>query len=192
MIDLQATPGVRRVVGIFGKAGSGKSLALRSLVLRWPRPCIIVDVLHELERRPGDALLRPGRTSHLWGIVNAAAHWAWRRGNCCLVVDELDAVVRPGGLIPPALKDLMAYGRHPSVDVVYAVRRPPDVPVRVTAQATDLLFFAADAPQDLDYFKQRGVLPDVLRGLPPHGFVHQSQGSALHIHTSPWATCEGV
>ena len=180
-----------RVDIIYGKRGQGKSVLLRRLQLTHPRPAVVIDVLWELTRRPQDVLLRPKSRGALWDVVELACQWSAKVRDRVLVIDECDAVIRPGGLMPPALSDAMSYGRHFGLDLILAVRRPPDLPLKIAAQASDLWVFAQDVPRDRAYFRALGIDPALFEVLPEHAFIHKRASKLAHVHSCPWTACEG-
>lgn len=171
----------RFIVGVFGKAGSGKSYLIAELLDELPRPVFILDTQDEfnlgVQFDTGAELLdylvagRPN-VSGVY-VLNARTDGDFRtffeilstsEDPATIVVDEADLFCTPYN-IDPELSRIIKYGRHWQQNILYAARRPAEVNRNLTAQSDCLVSFKQTEPRDIAALKKSYVQADQLADL---------------------------
>jgi len=75
-------------------------------------------------------------------------------GDILFVIEEADIRCSPQ-FIPPAMDQLIRYGRHWNVSLVAVSRRPAEISRHFTAQADTIIAGQTYEPRDLDFFRAR-------------------------------------
>ena len=171
------TTRVRRneVVCVFGRKGSGKSYRIHRLIEQIPtsRRVMIWDPVSEYAGRAAeDPILHAQLFGDVHQMLQEAAKgglaqrvvmqaprgqfdvfctFCYRAGNMAVVVDEVNLFCKPGQC-PAPLLELLRIGRHASVDLIFAARRPAEVARDLTAQADRIEAYKTIEPNDLKWF----------------------------------------
>jgi Cdc6-like AAA superfamily ATPase len=176
----------RFIATVLGKAGSGKTYLIRSVFPRLPRPVFVLDTLNEFDMgvqfQTSDEIVdflmegRPNRSGvyvlntqtdedseALFSLV------ATMRVPCTLVVDEVDLFCNPHQ-INADLRDLIRYGRHWKVNLLFAARRAAEVNRNVTAQSDVLISFRQTETRDIQSLKLAYSEAERLPELQPDSF----------------------
>jgi len=179
-----------RVQVIVGRKGSGKSTLVAEIMASEPR-VICIDSMAEYDRLPGGRRMEvlEGTDACLDAIVEADERRSSFRLACrTLDVDEnLDllgvAYHCPGTMIvveesslycspqsfPREIAQLIRYGRHKQLDLVFVARRPAELHRDLTANADVLVTFQQQEPRDLEYLRAfYGDDVEDLPTLPPY------------------------
>ena len=135
-----------------GQTGSGKTYLSRSMLGAYigKRQVIILDSKHDsawsritgakycyslarVERckfpRVPVVVWRPsGEEANDYGAFDSLFSWVYRRGNTCLVIDEVSQVVQSAQTFGPGFGDVVTRGRVRGVTTLYGTQRPAYVP----------------------------------------------------------------
>lgn len=163
------------VICVFGRKGSGKSYRIHRMIEQIPtsQRVMIWDPVSEYAGRSSQD---PVQHAQLFGdmhemLTEAAkgglaqrvvmqaprAHfdlfckYAYRAGNMTVVVDEVNLFCSPAKC-PAPLLELLRIGRHASVDLIFAARRPAEVSRDLTAQSDEIIAFHTIEPNDIKWF----------------------------------------
>ena len=177
------------VLGIFGRRGTGKSCLARWWAKRHVS-LIVFDPLHEHQglgrvcrgrasfldslSRSGDRsriVFQPEVRSDESAILEVMPHVS----STCFLLDEVDRLCSPTTL-PETLHNLVHYGRHKGLSLIYCSRRPADVSRALTSQSDHVATFLTVEPRDLDYFRQSGFDRDLVLKLRGHDFYMWPEG----------------
>jgi hypothetical protein len=77
--------------------------------------------------------------------------FCYRAGNMTVIVDEVNLFCSPAKC-PAPLLELLRIGRHASVNLIFAARRPAEVARDLTAQADRIEAYRTIEPNDLKWF----------------------------------------
>lgn len=149
-----------------GMTGSGKSYAAKRVQRHFPRR-LICDAKGDWGREPGEQLVQAARDLGRakrpvirvclpscdvdeWDQV---CWWAWRQGNLCIVIDDLNLMLK-NGRMGPGLKACVTTGRGRGVTMIICTQRPAGVPVEVRSEANLYLMFSLQHPDDRDYMSK--------------------------------------
>jgi len=152
-----------RITGVFGIKGCGKTSLCKILTLRNDKPAAIIDYCGEYafpivktvagflkyfktEPRLSIRLVSHSDIERVLGILS-------RLERVLVVCDEVDAYASPH-YIPEGLAFIARYGRHRSIDLIYASRRPAEVPRLLTSQSDDLFAFLIREQRDIAYLSE--------------------------------------
>ncbi|MHB1567372.1 MAG: hypothetical protein ACYCXG_11795 [Acidiferrobacter sp.] len=166
----------REIVGIFGQAGHGKSTMIRHMIRPLPR-VLIVDVgledydgVMQVGSLPLAARLIDGKTRYRLSygdldrsdeecmddavaLTRAYADTLTGAGlPQMMVIDEADRYAPARGM-GRAIREAVARGRHWSLSIIYATRRPAEVNRLLTSQTTRFIVFRTREPGDLRYLR---------------------------------------
>lgn len=159
--------GTRRLVGIFGNSGTGKTLTLRAVMRGWSRRLCFdrsaelapdVDV-HAVARSRGEVLsylrgigedddfslaYQPGIMEPEFEAIECGflARLALAARNCVLTIDEASRSCR-NNLVDPAVVQVALEGRKRSVSMLLASQRPVhiDPDIRGEAYGSEVYLF---------------------------------------------------
>ena len=185
---------------VFGLRGSGKSWFVKSVLDTTPDH-LIYDPLKEHygynRIRPTDRTSIKELTTVIEGPVikgikvteDNKAMFPTRRGGETwkpelFVIDEANRYVmahpKP---MPPAVADLVDYGRHWAVSFGVVARRPVQFNSTLVELSDHVFFFHLPGKNDHQYLESLHVgLGDTVRNLPPYHFVGFSHGSEITVH----------
>lgn len=153
---------------VFGRRGSGKTNLIRTTFLPLLPRYLIWDINGEYGQHgvpfsdPVELIDRLARQGDQpFHFVYTPQHdverefaWllqgAWLTRSLCLVLDEIDMISTPTS-IPEALFRVLNLGRHRSIDIIAASRRPAQVPRLLTSQSDFVDCFNSQEPRDLTY-----------------------------------------
>lgn len=109
-----------------------------------------------------------------------------------LYVDEIDMLCSPNALMPvrssfwtkpenkhrtPVLSELVNFGRHQGVAMVFITRVPAQIHRKITANCDEMRVFRFSEPNVLSYFgSMNGHLPAMLPTLPAYSYALWQQG----------------
>jgi len=89
-----------------------------------------------------------------------------------VVVDELDFPANIGAArVPHDMAAIISYGRHASISLIAAARRPQDVPKLLVSQADYVLVGHQAGKRELEYLKEWGFDPEAISRLRVGEFV---------------------
>lgn len=208
--DARARDGAARVdratvrlndrVTIVGRAGSGKSVLLRSLIRRYSRAVLIDykgdDPLPDWHHSRGAAeFVRdfPARSTRVvaqQAPFEDSVEWfdrvcrhAFRIGAVAVGIDELPPELTVGGQKSPGLEVLYKQGRSRQVLPIGCVQRSYAIPLVMLSEATQLYVFQLLLPED------RKRIRDVIGEFPTprskHGFVYAQPGLGAAVECAP-------
>ena len=188
---------MRFIVGVFGKAGSGKSYLIQSIMDDLPRPVFIVDSQAEfntgVQFETADELLsfliegRPN-VSGIY-VLNSTTDLdfdtffrilATAQDPATVVIDEADLFCTPYN-INPDLARIIKYGRHWKQHIVYAARRPAEVNRNLTAQSDCLISFKQTEPRDIAALKKSYAEAEALAELDETNYECMILGRYEHL-----------
>jgi hypothetical protein len=93
-----------------------------------------------------------GELEHHFEAVTALALAYGKNGpGIIYAVDEIDKFCT-ASFVPPAMKDLINYGRHRKVSMICTSRRPAQVARELTSQCSEIRCFRTTEPRDIRYF----------------------------------------
>lgn len=174
------------IVCVFGRKGTGKTTYAANLtekLYQSGKTVIVVAPMggFKLHGSPEvdsvkqlEAVARSGRRSMLIipdmddDLPTKTFEFAYRAGNCVLVVDEVDTYFSHANP-DPWLRKIVRYGRHRGVSLIAICQRPANVQRDLTAMADELILFSMTENRDIEYLKARIGVQGVAQvtALPP-------------------------
>lgn len=165
-------------MALLGQSGSGKSLALRHLILDHERSLFWDPVREWRGRSTSDLatlerifLHRPFFRVAYWpddpdDEAEAFFDFALRQENFFLAVDEADTVAPNQGKLPRPIKKFALRSRHAGISWAVATQRPAELHRTFLSQASRIRAFRLVDPRDLEAVqKYFGKAADQLPGL---------------------------
>jgi hypothetical protein len=141
-------------------------------------------------RRNGRVIYQP-KAGDLGEHFRVVCSMAYIMERCVIAVDEMDKFCGPEWgpkNMPPILYDIVNYGRHHKVSLVYSSREPMRVARGVVSSSGEMRLFHFDEDDYVNYFRKRlgiRVTADVLRSLPKYQYLHwKNDGSAPTIENA--------
>lgn len=164
------------IIIVAGRKGCGKTYLTKKIVAGCRR-LIILDSLHEYDAglisitpdQVYEALKNPQyRVIYRpcddnvgdMPVIDWISYLAMDRRNMTLVIEEADRYTNDKYL-SEGLRQLVHYGRHYSVDMVFVTRMIQRIRSDVSAQADDILVFQMQGETSLKYLKGLSDIPDV-------------------------------
>lgn len=150
-----------RVIGIFGKRGSGKSVWLSEFI--WTQPRVLVyDVnadFNDLPEKPDIVSLalavRDEDSFHYRYVptepekdIEQFSRMCFLRGDVCVIFDEVH-LTAPLHSINPKMAELFRRGRHRGIKIAFATQRPAAVNKMLTSQMNQVIMFKMVDNRDL-------------------------------------------
>lgn len=187
------------IVCIYGPIKSGKSKLIERLIATSARRCLVIDYLGDLSDDPlvvppAHDLVELGAAGGRDGYraaIELGAQQCWNETGRVLVLDELDLAIYKGESLAYELSDyyrLLNAGRHRDCGTITGTRRPAAIPPDIRDIATDIFVFRPESDNDLKYFKEIGIPPEVLTSLPQYHYIHRCSGT-YHVHSGLWTPC---
>lgn len=188
---------MRFIVGVFGKAGSGKSHLIQSLMNDLPRPVFVLDTQNEFDEglqfeEAGvllDYLVQGQKNASGIYVLKATADedfdlffriLATGQDPATLVIDEADLFCTPYN-INEDFNRIIKYGRHWNQHILYAARRPAEVNRNLTAQSDCLISFKQTEPRDVAALKKSFSGAEDLADLDETKFEYMILGRSDHL-----------
>lgn len=100
--------------------------------------------------------------------IDLLINFAWKLGNCLLVLDEVDLY----GKNNSAIEFIYRYGRHRNIEIVAVSRRFYDLPVIIRALTDYFFIFRITEKRDLEYLSRYidNSRLEKIRSLPKYTF----------------------
>lgn len=179
------------LVCLFGKRGTGKTHLISAIVETLNGPVINFDFLGnypEVKGKHTDSVKDAAAWLMNWtteakekvltfkpaqveSAVDIICQAAWEKGNCTLLIDEVDMIQYK---LTPHFDYLIRYGRNRGVHMLVACRRPFEISRNITAGANAIYIFQTQEPRDVEYYSKSilGKNAQKLMTLPKyHGIV---------------------
>lgn len=152
----------RQVIAVLGGTGAGKSDLIKNKIIpHLEGRVFVLDPLGEynfgiISDGVGEfkySLSRPNSTEiyvlrpTAEGDEEFFFRFCYEAGNCWAIIDEVDMYAKPNS-IHPDLNKLARYGRHPSVSMIVAARRPSEIHPTLRAQSDCIISFLQREPRD--------------------------------------------
>ena len=146
-----------------GRKGCGKSTLTANLTKEYSR-VIVVDTLNEyknfIEVNVGDLnyfmknekfrlKIIPSNADHFDMIIMELCEYS----DYLLVVDEI-GFWQDAASIPESFLNLVRFGRHNKIDMLFVSRRPSEFNRMVTSQGDEFYLFNTREPRDLEYLSK--------------------------------------
>lgn len=159
------------LVCLFGKRGTGKTFLIETVLQDLKGPVINFDFLGNFpdvkgvhtesvktaaswlmnwtsETKEKMLVLKP---SQVESAVDIMCQAAWEKGNCTLVIDEVDMI---NYTKTPHFDYLIRYGRNRGVHLLVACRRPFEISRNITAGANAIYIYQTQEPRDIEYYSK--------------------------------------
>jgi len=136
-----------RIITIIGKRGYGKTTLCKNIIVdSLYNDILINDYIGEYSN-----LSAPGKQVYIVNNrIDLLIKFAWGRGNCLLVLDEVDLY----GKNNSAIEFIYRYGRHKNIEIVAVSRRFYDLPVIIRALTDYFFIFRITEKRDLEYLSR--------------------------------------
>src|SRR5712692_2731229 len=141
-----------------GESLSGKSFLARAIITQTPRRVIITPHSEEWTEEPNRIVAR-NEEQLLDGI-----HQALKAGNCIVVLDDLDILIKKTEKDPRANMLFMG-ARHRGVGYFCISRRTADLPTIIFQQSNKVFLFQTDLPADLELYRDFYNCADAVKAL---------------------------
>lgn len=110
-----------------------------------------------------------------FSVMTKALQGIQKAGGALITVDEVDLPQDVGPSYAPADLEMgLRYGRHLNLSLLFASRRPQDVPKLLTSQCDYIFCGAISEARDLKAMKDMGFPDDELPKLPVGSFIMKS------------------
>jgi hypothetical protein len=188
-----------QIIVITGQRGCGKTTYIKESIRQHNRVLIfdllgefnpnaytLADVLSLLDKNKNAnfftlGYFNPKNSEEDFAVVCKAVN---RLHDVMFVVDELDFFCS-ATFCPKEFSEIIKRGRHQSLGVIVATRRPHEVPRLVTSQVTELITFRHVEPRDLDYLKDVANVPEeAIQKLPDFHYLRWHRGEISHGEVS--------
>lgn len=175
------------LVVLFGKRGTGKTYLIAETAKTLKGPVLMLDFLgnfndvkgfktqstesatkwlldYKSQDKEKICILTP---SNVDLSVDAICDAAWVKGNCTLVIDEVDMISYSGCR---GFDYVVRYGRNRGIHLLLASRRPAEISRNITAGANAIYIFQTQEPRDIEYYSKTlvGEHAEKLMTLPRH------------------------
>lgn len=140
--DFEYTDGIVAL----GKRGSGKTSVVKAIANKVPNK-VIVDIVGNLE-----SLKDNSARYYLTSPINSVAVFDkinYKKGNFYLVLDEADRIPYKN-----ALQEIINLGRNWNIGYIATARRTANIHKDYLANATHIIAFRHNLPQDLDMLNE--------------------------------------
>ena len=136
-----------RIITIIGKRGYGKTTLCKNIIAdSLYKDILINDYIGEYSN-----LSLPNKEIYIVNNrIDLLIKFAWGRGNCLLVLDEVDLY----GKNNSAIEFIYRYGRHKNIEIVAVSRRFYDLPVIIRALTDYFFIFRITEKRDLEYLSR--------------------------------------
>jgi predicted AAA+ superfamily ATPase len=136
-----------RIITIIGKRGYGKTTLCKNIANdSLYKDILINDYIGEYSN-----LSLPDKEIYIVNNrIDLLIKFAWSRGDCLLVLDEVDLY----GKNNKAIEFIYRYGRHKNIEIVAVSRRFYDLPVIIRALTDYFFIFRITEKRDLEYLSR--------------------------------------
>jgi hypothetical protein len=157
----------RKIILIFGKRGSGKTVLNQKLIADTPR-LLIFDTLGEYSQ--GVVCENAQQLADFWERhhagnfriiyrplkpaeeINAVAGLVWSCGKMTFSVEEIDCFCGPQQ-IEDNFAQIIQRGRHRDIELIGVTQRPYGIHRLLTSQAKEIYIFNTNEPRDREYLR---------------------------------------
>jgi len=154
-----------KIITIVGKRGYGKTTLCKNIIAntRYTNICIN-DYIREYE----NLSIKNKMIFKVNNRIDLLINFAWKLGNCLLVLDEVDLY----GKNNSAIEFIYRYGRHRNIEIVAVSRRFYDLPVIIRALTDYFFIFRITEKRDLEYLSRYidNSRLEKIRSLPKYTF----------------------
>jgi hypothetical protein len=155
--------------GIFGLRGGGKSWLTKS-IMDTTDSHLVYDPNHE---HPGYHAYRPTDRESVDELQEFTKRMVMAWKPALVIYDESNKVIEPKpARLPPAIADIVDFGRHFKLAAGYVARRPVQTHTDIVELADYLFIFRLTGNNDHRFLEDLAKgLGDQVRDLPKHHFV---------------------
>lgn len=189
----------RKLILLFGKAGTGKTRTLKFL-RPYFRRLVTIDPLEQYDGTvfyTFDELIEHVLEFNLVYAENFSlvcrftedsdierlAKMCWIFENLCLAVEEFNIYFDARGAYPEFRK-LTSQGRNKEISLILTSQRVPEIPPLIRAQKTSLITFQQDEPDDLKRLEDYGFSSESVSALVPFDSQEETEPTENYHYVS--------